>query len=455
MKRVAVIGGGISGLSALHFIRTRLADRCHVKLFEKENRLGGTIGTDRSNGFISDWGPNGFLDKVPLTLKVVSELGLDNLLERANPKSDNRFIYRNNRLHAISPSPLKFMKSPLLSLGGRARILAEPFISAKSDDNDESIYDFVCRRIGREAAETLIGPMVSGIFGGDARQLSLQACFPMMAEMEKEYGSLIKAMIAKKKAGGGGGPAGPGGKLTSFKSGLYTLVENFQEKYAEFIQTDAEVSRIRKTEDGYFVYSGKSNKENFDAIICAAPTYSLAGMFAEMDQTLAQLLDSIPYASIAVVCLGYHMKDIANSLDGFGFLIPRSEGKRILGSIWTSSIFDDRSPDGMVQFRTMIGGATDPEAANLSNDSLLDLVTGELREIIGIKGTPTCTRIFKYEKGIPQFVCGHPDKMKRLAEMQKKYPGLFFTGNAYDGVGLNDCITRSDRAVEGLGRFLS
>ncbi|MFH1891453.1 MAG: protoporphyrinogen oxidase [Candidatus Zixiibacteriota bacterium] len=455
MKKIAIIGGGISGLAALHFLRSRYADSCEVILYEKENRLGGTIGTDRISGYSSDWGPNGFLDKVPLTLKLVDELGFTDKLERANPKSENRFIYRNAKLHAISASPLKFLRSPLLSAAGRIRLISEPFRKAKEDDSDESVFDFASRRIGTEAAENLIVPMVSGIFGGDARKLSLKSCFPIMKEMEREYGSLFRAMLAKrKKKGGSGGPAGPSGRLTSFQTGLYSLIEKINELYAEFIETGAEALRIERTDSGFRLSLKERQPLDFDAIICSTPSYVLPGMLREMDKSLASLLDTIPYASISVVCLGYNRNDIAHDLSGFGFLIPRSEGKRLLGSIWTSSIFEGRSPDGMVQLRSMIGGATDPEAVDLSDGAMLDLVHGELSDMLGITGKPSFVRIFKWKQGIPQFELGHPDKLARLAQFGEKYPGLAFTGNAYDGIGLNDCVVRSDKVVTDIAKFL-
>lgn len=455
MRRIAIIGGGISGLAALHFLRQKYADSCEVKLYEKENRLGGTIGTDRAEGYSSDWGPNGFLDKVPLTLKLVEEIELTNRLERANPKSENRFIYRKGRLHAISASPIKFLSSPLLSLSGRLRLISEPFRKAKRDSEDESIFDFAKRRIGVEAAENLIVPMVSGIYGGDVRKLSLESCFPVMQEMERDYGSLFRAMIARKREkSSSGGPAGPGGRLTSFKTGLYTIIERFGELYSDYIETGADACKIEKSGHGYRLHLKRGSPLDFNAIIFATPSYVLADILRNFDSSLADLFGTIPYASISVVCCGYDRKSVANDLNGFGFLIPRAEGKRLLGSIWTSSIFEERSPDGMVQLRSMIGGATDPDAVNLSDDDALDLVHSELTDIVGISAKPSYVRIFKWKRGIPQFELGHPEKLAKLAQFSRKYPGIGFTGNAYDGIGLNDCVIRSEKVVSEIATHL-
>nr|MBN2278126.1 protoporphyrinogen oxidase [candidate division Zixibacteria bacterium] len=448
-KNIAIIGGGISGLSALHFLMNRYPDNIRVTLFEKESRLGGTIGTDRLENFNTDWGPNGFLDKVPLTLQMIHELGIEELLQPAHPKAEKRFIYRNKKLHEINPSPAKFMRSPVLSLGGRLRLAREPFINPKTDGNDESIFDFAERRIGREAAENLIGPMVSGIFGGDARKLSLRACFPAMVEMEREYGSLVKAMMAKKK-NGGGGPAGPGGRLTSFKNGLYTLIEKMKEIYSDWIIIGKEVFSVDSLKDGFRLRFSDGSSDSFDAVICAVPAFAAAEILKKTDRLLAELLISIPYAPIAVAAFGYNREAVAHDLNGFGFLVPRSEGLNILGSIWTSSIFTDRTPSGMVQLRTMLGGATDPELVSLPDQAIIDIVETELRNILGITAIPEIVRLYKWDRGIPQFVLGHPEKMARMEDLLQNHPGLYFTGNAYDGVGLNDCVIRSDKVVNRL-----
>lgn len=459
MKRIAIIGGGISGLSALHFIRTRYGDACRAVLYERDSRLGGTIGTDRINGFISDWGPNGFLDKVPLTLQMIHELGADDRLDPSKSASGKRFIYHNRRLHEISPSPVAFLRSPLLSLKGRLRVIREPFVKTQRADDDESVFDFAVRRIGREAAETLIVPMVSGIFGGDAHELSLKSCFPIMREMEDEYGSLFKALIGRRKAarksgGESGGPAGPGGRLTSFKNGLHSLIEIFAERYRDDIVTERPIRRIVKDGAAFRLVGEDGWTESCDGVICAAPTYAAASMVDELDADLADLLDEFPYASIAVVSLGFAREAVGCDLDGFGFLIPRREGVRILGSIWTSSIFTGRAPDGTVLMRTMIGGATDPDAAALSDGALLDIVSAELKPIVDIKDAPAYVRIYKYRQGIPQFVVGHPERMRRMDDILKNHPGLYFTGNTYQGVGLNDCVLRSDKVARDLAAHL-
>ncbi|MCX6833478.1 MAG: protoporphyrinogen oxidase [candidate division Zixibacteria bacterium] len=452
--RVAIIGGGISGLSTLHFLKRRLSDDVSICLFEADSRLGGTIGSDRFDGYVCDWGPNGFLDRVPLTLQLVEELGLQDKLRPANPQADNRFIYRPGRLHAISASPVKFMTSSLLSLRGRLRVTIEPLIKPKRDDTDESVFDFAARRIGREAAEAMIDPMVSGIFGGDAKAVSLRSCFPVMEEMERNYGSLFKAMLARKKSGKNAGPAGPSGRLTSFDNGLYTIIERFHELYCDQIQKGSPVERIIKTPQGYRVeFSGKPS-ETFSAVVLATPAFAAAQILRDADRQLSDVLNQIPYASLAVCCFGYSGDRRAQELDGFGFLVPRNEGKRILGSIWTSSIFQDQAPAGQVLLRSMAGGYTDPAAVQLTDDELISLVHGELTAILGLQTRPSFVRIFRYEKGIPQFTLGHSDRLKQIDQRLATLPGIYLASNAYSGIGLNDCVTRAHESAEKLSAFL-
>ena len=450
---VVIIGGGISGLAALHFLKTRHASK-NVFLLEADTRLGGTIGTDNIDGYSFDWGPNGFLDREPLTLQLCHELGLDNILERAGKNVSRRFIMRGGRLREIPMSPLKFMKSDILSIPGRLRLLREPFASV-SKEEDETIYDFVVRRIGREAADYLVQPMVSGVYGGLAEKLSLKSCFGIMHEMEAEYGSLIKAMITKAKAAKkqgkkSGGPAGPGGWLTSFKGGLYPLIERFKELYSDYIQTKTSVNKITRTAEGYIVQFSDKKTIMSSKIIIATPSYKAADIVSELSPALKEQLAAIPYAPIAVVCLGYNKNDVGHPLDGFGFLVPPKEKKNILGSIWTSSIFSNRSPEGEVQFRCMLGGDGNHEVINKTDNELIELTIRDLNSVVGLKSSPKRTKVYKWKKGIPQFILGHQERLRNIESELNKLDGLYLAGNAYYGIGLNDCVKQAYRIVEAI-----
>ncbi|RKX18379.1 MAG: protoporphyrinogen oxidase, partial [Candidatus Zixiibacteriota bacterium] len=444
---VAIIGGGISGLSALHYLRKKNAD-LDIRLFESDSKPGGTIGTDYIDGYSFDHGPNGFLDREPLTLQLCDELGLTNHLERANENASKRFILRKGKLREVPMSPPKFLSSDILSLKGKLRVIMEPFSSGLGDTKDESLYDFAKRHMGQEAADYLIQPMVSGIFGGLAERLSLKSCFPIMAEMEKEYGSLFKAMIQKSrkaKAVGkkSGGPGGPGGRLTSVEGGLYGIVERFVELYSDFIQLDTPVKSFSREDDTYLIHVDNSQTIKARHIIIATPSYVAAEITKQLSEKLSASLSKIDYAPIAVVCQGYHKSNIKHPLDGFGFLVPQKEKLRILGSIWTSSIFAERAPKDHVQFRSMIGGDGDHESLQLSDADMLSTVESDLDSIIGIKAAPEITSIYRWQKGIPQYKIGHSEVMKQIEAELGKFENIYISGNAYYGIGLNDCVKQS------------
>jgi oxygen-dependent protoporphyrinogen oxidase len=452
-----IVGGGISGLALGHWLR--LHERPQGwEIWEASDRAGGTIGTDRAEGYSVDWGPNGFLDREPLTLQLVRELDLDSLLERANEISQNRFIVKRGRLHSVPLSPPAMLKTGLLSTRQKLRVFAEPLVPARRGDADESVYDFAARRIGPAAAETFVDPMVSGVFGGLARQLSLPACFPVMREMELRYGSLVRALIARrrqrrdrngKKAGG---PAGPGGWLTSFRGGLDVLTERLSLRLRMVLRTGCAASAVHYTDGSWLLTNNNGRQVRSKRLVLACPTYICADIMKEFDADLAGAFDSIPYAAIAVLATGHRREDISHPLDGFGFLIPRGEGLHTLGSIWTSSIFTGRAPEGNIQFRTMLGGAGDPEAVRLSDDQLWETVRRELGPIIGIRGEPVFRRTYRWEKGIPQYTIGHRERRARIERLAAGYPGLHMIGNAFYGVGLNDCVKMAHRIADAIAR---
>ncbi len=450
---VIIIGGGISGLTALHYLR-RDKPQLKVRLLEAEPRLGGTIGTDRIDGYSFDSGPNGFLDREPLTLQLCDELGLTEQLERANESVNNRFILKGGRLRLVPMSPPRFLMADIISWPGKLRIAMEPFAKARPEGIDESIYDFACRRIGREAADYLVQPMVSGVYGGVAEKMSLQSCFAIMREMEDEYGSLFKAMIAKSKAAKAkgkksGSPSGPGGWLTSFKGGLDKIVVRFQEKYAPFIEVGKCVRTITKSDDGYRVECNDGSSETARQVVFATPSYETAKMTSGLSQDLSKALAAISYAPIGVVCTGYRAEQVKASVDGFGFLVPKKENRKILGSIWTSSIFTDRAPKGMIQFRTMVGGDGFHESVRMSDDELLSTVKNDMNDIMRISGEPKIVKMYRWKYGIPQYHVGHRKLLDTIESELKSIGGVHIAGNAYYGIGLNDCVKQAHK-VAGL-----
>jgi oxygen-dependent protoporphyrinogen oxidase len=297
--------------------------------------------------------------------------------------------------------------------------------------------------------------MVSGVFGGLARELSLPSCFPIMREMELKYGSLVIALVARnrerrvqddgsrKKSGG---PAGPGGWLTSFQTGLDVLAETLHKRLHQVIRTGRPVAGISRSDGLWEVHDGQGERVRARCLVIACPTGAAARITKGFDQDLSAAFSAIPYAPIAVVASGHRRQDIAHPLDGFGFLIPRTEGLRTLGSIWTSSIFAGRAPEGHVQFRTMLGGAGDLSAIDLSDAELWATVQKEIGPLLGIRGGPAFLRIYRWPEGIPQFTLGHRERRRRIEELAARHQRLYLVGNAYYGVGLNDCVKMA-RAV--------
>lgn len=450
---VIVIGAGVSGLCAATWLSRALGPDA-VRVFEAGNRPGGTTGSDRADGYICDWGSNGFLDREPLTLEWADALGLTPQIKRANTAAAKRFIYRDGRLHRIKPPP-GFFLSPLLSVRGRLRLCCEPLIPGKRDDAPETIHDFAARRIGREAAETLVGAMVLGIYGGDARRLSMEHCFPRMVAMERDHGGLFKALLAIRRQRPGASPMGPPGILTTFSGGVGMLPETAAAALAGCIRYDAAAAAVNRQDAQYVVSLASGERISARAVIMAAPAHAAARLVQPLHDTLASALDAVPYAGLAVVCAGYDRNDVAHDLDGFGFLAPRGQDMRLLGCIWTSSLFPFQAPGDRVLLRVMYGGAPDPGALTLSDAQLVDCMKRELHPLLGIRKGPDFLRIYRHNRGIPQYTLGHDQRLRALDEGEQAMPGLVFAGNAYRGIGLNDCVVSAQRAVDKILAYLN
>jgi protoporphyrinogen/coproporphyrinogen III oxidase len=442
---VVVVGGGIAGLATAFRIeraleRHRVPGR--VTVMEAGPRVGGNIRSEVADGFTFEWGPNGFLDNVPSSLELAHDLGLDDELQKADPRAAIRYLWRNGRLHTLPTGPVSFFKSPVLSLRGRLRLLLEPFQAQGPVDEDESVRMFGVRRIGREATDVLIDAMVSGVFAGDAATLSLPSAFPKMRAMEAEYGSLVRAMIARRKTRSGGGPSGPGGTLTSFRAGMETLPRALCERLARRVKVDAPVQGLRRDSDtGHWTVIMRGGDEvPADHVVLAIPAPAAATVTESVGPDLAAVLRSMPTAGLAVVALGYRETDLSEAPDGFGFLVPRSEKLRMLGCLRDSTIFPGRAPDGYALLRVMIGGAHDPEAVRLSDDELLAVVRSELITTLGVTAEPTGTRVFRHPLGIGQYTLGHQDRISAVQEILQALPGLTVTGSSYLGVSMNSCI---------------
>ncbi len=401
--KIAVLGGGISGLTAAR----RLRSCGEVTVFEGRDRPGGNIRTDDFDSCRVEWGPNGFLDNSPPTLELVAELGLTERLVQARSKAGRRFIFRQGRLRELPTKPPLFLLSSALPLLGRLRVLLEPW-ARKPPRGEETVFDFARRRIGRSAAEILVDAMVTGIFAGDPHRLCVGAAFPKLKTLEARYGSLIK--------GAKGRGFGPTGTLTSFDQGMEVLIDALAEDID--LRTGAELSTI---------------PSGFDHIYCALPASRTAAL---VDGELAKLLRKIPTAPVAVVALTFdHLPQIP---DAFGFLVPGNQGLRILGTLYDSSIYPGRAPADRRLFRILIGGRRDPSAIDLNDQKLLQIALGDLRKAWGRTPDPRSHRIFRHPLGIAQYELGHQDLVRQIHAASP--PELHLIGSSYHGVALNACI---------------
>ncbi len=451
MSTVAIIGAGVAGLSVAHEIRTR-APGLDLIVLEPRERTGGNVRTEIYDGYTCEWGAVGFLDNAPDTLRLVREIGLEPRLLPSSDTARRRYIYRNGRLHEVPTSPASFLTSPLISARAKARLLGEPFAGGPRVA-DESIASFAARRIGPEAAAIMIDSMVSGIYAGDAAALSLRACFPRMWEMERDHGSLFRAMLAtRKKRKTGDAMGAPAGRLTSFERGMTELVEALTRSLGASIQTSSPVLELRPpaTSGGFWIAT-PGRQIVADAVVLAGPASESADLVRQFGLGLSSALRSIPTAPLAVACLGYDAAQVTadrGPLDGFGFLVPRSEKMRTLGALWESSIYANRAPAGKALLRVMIGGAHDPNVLELDDEGLFAVVRSDLRTTMGLRVAPEMVRIIRHPRGIPQYTIGHLDRLDRIETELQRYPGLFVAGNSYRGVSINDCIAQAGSIAE-------
>jgi oxygen-dependent protoporphyrinogen oxidase len=449
LKRVAIVGGGLSGLTVAYALTSRGED-LDVKVFESETRAGGKICTDYSDGYLCEKGANGFLDNKPRTLELCKELDIAPV--RSNENAKKRFIVSGGKLNGLPESPPAFLRSSLISWPGKLRMLYDLF--APKGPEDETVSDFVSRRLGREALDMLIDPMVSGVFAGDPYRMSIRSCFPRIKELEDEYGSLMKAMIRigreRKKAREPGVSAAPSGNLTSFYDGAQTMTDAIAGKLGDRLLLGVSVEGVERNGKNYRLNTS-GGVFDADIAVLASPAFVTSGILKDIDSVISKELLEIPYPPLSVVCFGYEREKVGHSLDGFGFIIPHKEGARILGTLWDSSIFPNRAPEGHVLLRSMIGGAKSPDLAMLDDEKLTNTVFDELNKLVELRSDPDFVKIYRWEKAIPQYLLGHGERVGLIEERLKSFPGIYLAGNAFRGVGMNDCVENgfriSDRII--------
>lgn len=465
--RIAIIGGGIAGLATAFNLEQTARETgtpLQVTLFERSNQLGGNLRTIKQDGFVVEEGPNGFLDNEPATLRLVEKLKLGPELQRSEDASRHRFLMKSGVLHELPMSPPAFVKSGLLSPLAKVRVACEILLPGRKDlplkdavpDYDETVYDFGCRRLGRAFAETFLDPMVKGIFGGDARKLSLCAAFPRMIELEREHGSLFKALMRiskqRKKEGTGAAAPGPSGTLHSFAGGIRELPARLGSVLEADIRTGNPVERTELKGDQWWIHAGGDAHGPYAAVVDASPAYA-AGRHLPGRKLRAQL-GGIYYAPMAVISLAFDRETVEHDLNGFGMLIPTQENRRLLGVLWTSSIFSGRSPEGKVLMRCMAGGPSRPCMIKREDSELIRICLEELGELYGLRGRPERTWVIRWEKAIAQYEPGHLARLASIRKLVDRMPGLFLVGSAYRGVSINHCIAEAERTATAVFNFI-
>lgn len=457
MTRTVIVGGGITGLAAAYALRREAPD-AEIVVLERDQRLGGKIRTERIDGFVVEGGPDSFLTSKPGGLDLCRALGLEDDLEGTKPAPRRSFVLRQGRLFempqglsGLVPSRLApLFRSNLFSFSGKIRLAMEAIVPPRRDAADESLSSFMRRRFGREGYERLIEPLMSGIYGGNGDQLSLQATFPQLGAMEQRSGSLIRG-IRSARVPSTGRPK-PG--FVTPIHGMAAIVEALEASLHPInIRRGASVEAIRQAGGTYEVELDSGDTVTADAVIVAAPAYAAARFLARLDPEMAAVLDAIPYASTATISLAYAPGTIPE-LEGYGYVVPRAEGRPVLACTWTSSKFANRAPDGHTLLRAFVGRAGRKEILSQPDEALLATVRGELREVLNIHAEPLWDRIFRWPNAMPQYTVGHPARLQAIDDRLADHPGLFLAGSAYRGVGIPDCISSGERAATAAAAYL-
>lgn len=452
-KKIIVAGGGISGLSTAFWL---IKMGYSVSLLEKESTPGGYVQSEYDSGYLIESGPNSLMDQYPEVRELCSDLGLNDERIEGNSDSKKRYLVKNGRLCSVPLGLGAFIASSLWSVSGKARILGEPFVK-KSSGQEESVASFFERRIGKELVEYGLDPFVSGIYAGDPSLLCVQSTFPRAFALEQNYGSLLKGIFLKgfrekKKYRG---------KLFSFRKGLGRLTQGLWEHLKESIKTGWEVKGLQGSMTSFPRVSVKGKwrdqdvVEEGDALIMAIPSYVSSSMIVSHSHPLSELLKEIPYAPLVVVYLGFDQSSVEHPMDGFGCLIPHCEGFELLGSLWNSTLFSDRAPEGCVSMTNFLGGTRKSYVLDYSDERLIAVVLKELRTLMGIKASPRFTKVVRYPKAIPQYHLGHQDKLRRMASFLKDFPWLYLTGNYLRGVSVPDCIQQSAQTARQVDSYFT
>jgi oxygen-dependent protoporphyrinogen oxidase len=438
MKPVAIIGAGITGLTAAFYLKRKGVP---VMVYEAAGRVGGVIQSIRKNGFLAESGPNTILETSPKITQLVRDAGLEPRKLNTDPKAEARYVVRGGKPVAMPASQLGIFTSELLSARAKFALVREPFVPPRRDGVEESVAEFVERRLNREFLDRMVDALVAGIYAGDPHKLSVRHALPKLAQLEEKYGSLIKGQFfgahERKKTGEVAKDRAP---KFSFDEGLQVLPDMLAAQLGDALKWNTPVSKLVQAKDGWLVSTSNGEAEHSAVAYCGT-AHKLAELEIEAQTPLNfSAFSEIRYPPVASVVLGFRREDVAHSCGGFGMLIPGIEGFKILGTIFSSSLFPNRAPAGHVLLTSYIGGERQPELAALPADKLVELVCEDLRVLLGVKGRPVFTHHHFWPRAIPQYNVGYGKFKDWLNEIESKAHGLFFAGSFRDGVSLGDSI---------------
>ncbi len=452
---VLVVGAGISGLTAAFQLgRHGLA----VEVIDAGSRPGGVIGTEHSDGVLYERGPNSILDTGPFINDILGELGILSERVEISAIAAKRFLVRAGRLNALPTTPLAFAKTSLFSAGAKLRLLKEPFIGRAPADAEESVARFVVRRLGREFLDYAVEPFVAGVYAGDPAELSVSAAFPRLHEIERRYGSLIRGQIlgARERARSGAKAKNVAASF-SFREGLQTLTDVLARRVGR-VATATRAMRVSRDPDGTLLvdaeHEGAVFQKRARALVLAVPADCAATLIRDFAPDAAAELEEIPYAGVVSVAQSYRRSDVLHPLDGFGVLAPRVEKRRILGTLFSSSMFEGRARGDEVLFTTFIGGRRNPELLSRADEDLAAFVREELAALVGAHGAPVFSAITRWPRAIPQYTLGHLDRIRRAEQAQHAMPGLHLCASYRGGVAVGDCIRSGRDTAEAVARYL-
>lgn len=442
---VAVVGGGISGLTAaFHLSRGGL----RTAVLESAARVGGAIETFSDGTWRFEMGPNTVLENNESVGRLIREAGLDGDKIVAAPSAKKRYLYKGGTLVPLPGGPGGFLTTPLFPLGSKLGLLREPWIRRPPEGTEESIAQFVRRRLSTAFLDYAVSPFVSGVYAGDPERLSVRWAVPKIWSLEHEHGSLIRGGLIQARARRKG-PA-PGGAMISFQEGLEELPRRLAREIGD-VRTGVAAQRIVRADGGFRIATSAGPVEAA-RVVLAVPADAAARLLEEATSGASRPFAEIPYAAVAVVSLGWRREDVGHPLDGFGFLAPRKEGLRVLGCLFPSEIFPGRAPAGHVALAAFGGGRTDPEFASWDDDRILSTVLSELRGPLGLRGEPAFRLVRRWPRAIPQYEVGHGRFVERAKEIEGALPGLRIAGNFVGGVSVPDCIKNGTAVAEGLLR---